>query len=213
MLRQLRSSHEAPLLAVGKESSRPLAGTADADTIAASLECPERFGELFDRHHRAVHRFLARRTLNGGADDLASLTFVVAFERRYSFRSNSSSALPWLLGIAANLLRESLREQRRELGTVIRLRCEREPGVLDTEAGTELDCERLGAALAHLEAGHREVLLLAAWEELTYEEIAVTLDLALGTVRSRLHRARRQLRVLLALPAAERSPEQPQETT
>ena len=73
--------------------------------------------------------------------------------------------------------------------------------------------EALLDTLAHLEAGHREVLLLAAWEELTYEEIAVTLDLALGTVRSRLHRARRQLRVLLALPAAERSPEQPQETT
>jgi RNA polymerase sigma factor (sigma-70 family) len=181
----------------------------DGAVIAASLNHPDSFATVFDRHYPAVHRYLARRTLTGQAEDLSSLTFVVAFERRRSFRLTATSALPWLLGIATNLLRERLRGERRELGTLNRLRDERAPapdGAWPVEEN-EFYGQLLAEALGRLDAPHREVLLLHAWEELSYQEIAQALDLPLGTVRSRLHRARRQLRahleVLTAIPRSD----------
>src|SRR5579862_1374558 len=89
---------------------------SDADVIVLSRAAPEVFGIVFDRHFRAVHRFLAARGGAGLADDLAAQTFVVAFERRSTFRASSTpDARPWLLGIANNLLRGSRRSERRHL--------------------------------------------------------------------------------------------------
>jgi DNA-directed RNA polymerase specialized sigma24 family protein len=84
---------------VDAQGSRP-----DADLIGESLSRPEAFAAIFERHFAAVHRYLARRAGAGLADDLASEVFTVAFARRASFRGHSDSALPWLLGIATNLL-------------------------------------------------------------------------------------------------------------
>jgi DNA-directed RNA polymerase specialized sigma24 family protein len=77
--------------------------------IAASVARPELFSRIFDRHFVLVHAYLTRRIGRVMADDLASATFTVAFERRGSFRADADSAHPWLLGIASNLMRNQWR--------------------------------------------------------------------------------------------------------
>src|SRR5579862_3016522 len=94
---------------------------SDADAIVSSLTVPGAFRSVFDRHFAAVHRYLARRVGHARADDLASQTFVVAFERRASFRPEAVDARPWLLGIATHLLMNDRRSEQRVLATVARL--------------------------------------------------------------------------------------------
>jgi RNA polymerase sigma-70 factor (ECF subfamily) len=188
---------------------------SDGAAIASSLERPERFATVFDRHYPAVHRYLARRAGAEHADDLASSTFVVAFERRRTFRTESASALPWLLGIATNVLHDRRRRERRELGTLERLRAEHPtlPRGSTRDEALRHDERRLAEALADLDVAQRDVLLLYAWGELSYEEIAESIDVPLGTVRSRLARARAHLRSHLeAAPTAPRLDPCPEKT-
>lgn len=191
--------------------ARPLLvhdGTSDSVTIAGSLERPEGFARIFDRHYTAVHRYLARRVPRAQADDLASLTFVVAFERRGSFRAQSTSARPWLLGIATNLMHERVRREYRERGAFLLLNDDHVASVEGAHRGMDEgpDTDLLAGALATLDPAQRDVLLLHAWEELSYEEIAQALDVPLGTVRSRLARARAHLRSRLEEPRAHTNP-------
>jgi len=189
------------------QSTLESTGASDSTTIAESLERPESFAAIFDRHHLAVHRYVARRTSRAQADDLASLTFVVAFEGRRRFRPTSTTALPWLLGIATNLLHDRHRRERREHSALRLLAAEREPAPSGPTSGAARDDPRnaaLAQALAALDPGQLDVLLLYAWEELSYEEIAEALEIPLGTVRSRLARARANLKSRLAeLPSQE----------
>jgi RNA polymerase sigma factor (sigma-70 family) len=170
-------------------------GSSDGAAIVDSLERPEGFAVIFDRHYVAVHRYLSRRS-RAQADDLASMTFVVAFERRGSFRPSSTSALPWLFGIATNLMHERHRVERRERGAISLLGSEQLDAVEGSgrAAGDDDHADRLTQALAALDSAQLDVLLLFAWEELSYEEIAEALNVPLGTVRSRLARARAHLR-------------------
>ena len=174
--------------------------TSDAELIAGPASA---FARVFDRHFAAVHRYLARRVGRERADDLASQTFVVAFERRASFRPDAVSARPWLLGIATHLLLSHRRAESRLLDTLARAGGElaAAPSHHDREPG-EVDW-RLAAALAELDSDQRDVLLLVAWGELSYDEVADVLHIPIGTVRSRLSRARAHLRAQLAVPAKE----------
>jgi len=179
---------------------------SDASVIAASSARPEAFAAIFHRHYGAVHAYLSRRIVAGKADDLASATFTVAFERRAEFRAGVSSARPWLFGIATNLLRNEWRAQQRALAALARLETEdgdsaAAPG--DAGAGGG---EALAQVLAGLDPGQRDVLLLYAWEGLSYEQIAATLGVPIGTVRSRLARARDRLRAALAVVERPGSP-------
>ncbi len=162
---------------------------SDAAVISDSLVRPQAFEAIFDRHFDAVQRYLARRVGGGRADDLASATFVVAFERRRVFRDASSSARPWLFGIATNLLRNEQRSEQRAISALARLA---------TDAGRDMGASRepsdLPALLATLDVEQRDVLVLYAWEDLSYREIATALGVPVGTVRSRLARARTRLR-------------------
>jgi RNA polymerase sigma factor (sigma-70 family) len=123
---------------------------------------------------------------------------VVAFDRRRTFRTDSTSARPWLLGIATNLLHDRRRRDRRELDTMQRVRDE--PRLHREHPDLEPLDPALAQALAGLDPGQRDVLLLYAWAELSYEEIAVALGVPIGTVRSRLARARAHLRTHLPAP-------------
>jgi len=157
------------------------------------MQEPDWFGVIFDRHFDAVFGYLARRTGRSGAEDLVSTTFTVAFERRNRFRPDATSARPWLFGIATNLLRAERRAENRALIAL---------GSLDA-AGVTVDQRDTGdlahveQLLAALDQGQRDVLLLHAWEELSYEEIAEALEIPIGTVRSRLARARARLQAAL----------------
>jgi RNA polymerase sigma factor (sigma-70 family) len=167
---------------------------SDAAIIGDSLGRPEAFEAIFDRHFDAVQRYLARRAGTSRADDLASATFAVAFERRRGFRAAASSARPWLFGIATNLLRNELRTEQRSLSAIGRVASEAGRG--DADAAM-LEPPDLPALLAVLDADQRDVLLLYAWEGLSYREIAVALGVPVGTIRSRLARARVRLRAEL----------------
>ncbi len=182
---------------------------SDGATIAESLRRPESYAAIFDRHFAVVHRYLTRRVGGERAEDLAASTFVVAFERRGSFRPEAPSARPWLLGIATNLIRERCRDDARDLAAQIRLGAELQAP--STPAGDGADpaaIERLVAAVGELEWEQREVLLLFAWADLGYEAIAESLGIPVGTVRSRLSRARRHLRTRLQTVAAQAEPDE-----
>ena len=123
------------------------------------------------------------------ADDLTSETFAVAF-RNWDKLDPARPARPWLYGIASNLMRHHWRKERRMLRAYART------GVdpVWTEDEPAADTRELAAALAELRRAEREILLLTAWAELTDVEIAGALDLPVGTVKSRLSRAREKLR-------------------
>jgi RNA polymerase sigma-70 factor (ECF subfamily) len=174
----------------------------DAAVIRASLRAPEQFAVIFDRHAPHIYRYLARRLGRQVADDLLSETFVAAFGNRGRYDTSRRDARPWLYGIASKVIGQRRRDEVREL----RLR-------LAAASNAVEDChaERVCAAetarstraalvdaLAELSAGDRDVLLLIAWEQLTYEEVAAALRIPVGTVRSRLNRARRLVRQALA---------------
>jgi RNA polymerase sigma factor (sigma-70 family) len=173
----------------------------DAAIIEKSLHRPERFATIFDRHAAHIQRYLARRLGRQVADDLVAETFLVAFGKRSRYDRARSDARPWLYGIATNLVRQHQREEVREY----RLRAAVGPepdqdGHADRVAAqvTAAAMHRmLAAALAALTEGDRDVLVLIAWESLTYEEVAEALGIPVGTVRSRLNRARRQVRAAL----------------
>ena len=160
----------------------------DAQAIAASLEDPEAFALLFDRHFDAVHGYAQRRVGSDLADEVAAETFTRAFDQRRRYDQRRGDARPWLLGISANLLRRHWRSERRRLDAYSRSAW-REHGELSGPIAAEL-----AAALKALPRRQREPLLLFAWGDLSYEEIAVALGLPLGTVRSRISRARSRLR-------------------
>jgi RNA polymerase sigma factor (sigma-70 family) len=167
---------------------------SDRDVITSSLGRPECFEAIFDRHASAIYRYLRRRVGATLAEELAAETFARAFHARSRFDRRSESALPWLYGVAANLLRMHCRTEERRLRAYVRAA---EGGAEPpASAGSDhrLDAAALrpalAAALADLPHAQREVLLLHAWAELSHEEIAVALSISRGTVRSRLHRAR-----------------------
>jgi RNA polymerase sigma factor (sigma-70 family) len=173
----------------------------DAAVIESSWLEPERFAVLFDRHAPHIHRYLARRAGRQVADDLVAETFLTAFAKRDRYDLGYSDARPWLYGIATNLVGQHHRDEARQYR--IMQRAVAEPEVPDhadrVAAGVTAQSTRalLEAALAALPAGDRDVLLLIAWEQLTYQEVSRALAIPAGTVRSRLHRARTKVRQVL----------------
>jgi RNA polymerase sigma factor (sigma-70 family) len=193
--RELFGVHWA-IVVVVDQSELDATAASDGWLVAQSVARPDVFAALFDRHFAVVHRYLARRVGVELADDLTSQTFVVAFERRASFDPAAGQVRAWLLGIATNLLRHHWRAEQRVLATHARLSRER---TQEDHNGAREDIDpELAAALAHLDVGQRDVLFLVAWLELSYEEAAGALGVPVGTVRSRLARARGRLRAELA---------------
>jgi RNA polymerase sigma factor (sigma-70 family) len=175
---------------------------ADAEVIASSLTAPAAFGILFDRHATTMFRYFVRRVGPDEADSLLGELFRVAFERRVTFDVSRAEARPWLYGIASNLLaKHREREARRLHATARLLNTAVAPSDGLDEVDDRLDAERLwhdvATAIGALAQGERDALLLFAWEGMSYDEIAVALDIPTGTVRSRLNRARRRLRELI----------------
>jgi len=168
----------------------------DGEAIAASLEDPARFKLVFDRHATAVYRYIYRRIGSDAVEELTSDTFVTAFDFRERFKGQD--ALPWLYGIAANVLRRyrrtEIRRQRAYARAGSLLAIDSEDDRIEDRLDAAAAAPELARALEQLEPGDRDVLLLLAWEELSYQEIAESLDIPIGTVASRLSTARRVIR-------------------
>jgi RNA polymerase sigma-70 factor (ECF subfamily) len=170
----------------------------DAEFMALSLSDGESFLPVFERHYDAIRAYLQRRTGREMGEELAAQTFEVAFAHRDSYDPSWSDAEPWLFGIATNVLRHHQRSEWRRRKAFGRIVPERATG-FDTEIEDRLAAREAGSslikALRSLEEGQREVLLLYALADLSYEEIASAMGISPGTVRSRLHRARQRIRV------------------
>jgi RNA polymerase sigma-70 factor (ECF subfamily) len=175
----------------------------DASVLRRSIDQPDCFALLFDRHFTQVHRFLRRRLGDELAAELAAETFLQGFRSRRSF-AGEASVLGWLYGIAANLVRMNHRTEERRLRAYARAAgglSAHEPAIAVED---RLDAEALGPALALALAGLspalREVLVLHAWAELSNEEIAEALGCSSAAVRARLSRARSRLAAGLGVP-------------
>jgi len=173
----------------------------DAAIIVRSVRDPECFAEVFDRYYVPLHGFLARRLGQTLADDLASETFLVAFARRDRYDAAYPDARPWLYGIASNLIARHHRAEQRRYRALARVAADESTEDHNDQIVGRLDARArqrpLAAALAGIAQGDRDVLLLVAWAELTSEEAGQALGIPAGTARSRLHRARKQLRTAL----------------
>jgi RNA polymerase sigma-70 factor (ECF subfamily) len=171
---------------------------SDAELIAASLGHPETFGEIFDRHAEPLLRFFVRRVGPAEAGGLVGDVFRIAFERRSAFDGGHSNARPWLYGIGSNLLRTRRRTEARGLRAAPMFLAGTESQRADDGlVNARLVLPKLVDAIDALPEGDRAALLLFALEELGYAEIAIALEIPVGTVRSRISRARRKLRELI----------------
>lgn len=177
-----------------------LATASDAEVIRRSWTDPVVFDEIFRRHHGTLYGYLVRRVGPDAAADLAGDVFVQAFSARHGYRCAYASARPWLFGIATNLLRRYLRAQYRAGRANSRLAAElhsqpsEEAARIVERVAAEAAAPSVAERLKHLHARDREVLLLYAFSDLTYREMAEFLQIPIGTVRSRLSRARRQIK-------------------
>jgi RNA polymerase sigma-70 factor (ECF subfamily) len=166
-------------------------GLSDADALRRSLAEPSRFAAVYERHLVAVHDYLRRRVGDGAAEDLAAEVFVRAFRGRSRYGVQYDTALPWLLGIATNVIGDHRRTETRRLAVLEQVVTAAEGSVSDLPH-TGLDAVTTHA-LRRLRAPDRDALLLVVWGELSYEEAARALSVPIGTIRSRVARARRRL--------------------
>lgn len=182
----------------------------EALLAAIAADDPAAFARLFDRYADLVYNVCFRRTGSWAvAEDLTSAVFLEAWRRRHSVRLHAGSLRPWLLGVSLNLVRRHWRSSGRATRAIERLRVVEAGDDHAAAVAAKVDDERRVRAvldmLASLSDDHREVLLLWAWDGLGYEETAGVLGVRVGTVRSRLNRARAHLRSLDGTGATERA--------
>ena len=196
VMTEAHGEKEAGISSVKPEAERD----ADAQVIVESLRRPPAFAAVFERHFAAVHRYAQQRVGIDAAEEIAAETFLQAFDNRHKFDGRLPSARPWLLGIATNLMRHRWRDEQRQLAAYARALDAAPAAAANMGAAprvSEVDGD-LAAALAALTRDDRDTLLLYVWADLSYQEIGDALAVPIGTVRSRISRARRLLREHLA---------------
>ncbi|WP_052850982.1 RNA polymerase sigma factor [Streptomyces avicenniae] len=156
------------------------------------------FAELFDAYARSVYNHAYRLTGDWTvAEDAVSLTFLEAWRLRERLDPEGGSLRPWLLGIATNTVRNTRRAARRHAAALSRLPPPAVVGDFADEVAERIDDAELIAhvrlALDTLRRPEREVLALCVWSGCDYATAAEALGVPVGTVRSRLSRARRKL--------------------
>jgi RNA polymerase sigma factor (sigma-70 family) len=173
---------------------------AGSDAAFAAVGSDAAFAALFDRHATTVYNYCLRRRGDwAAAEDLTSATFLEAWRRRDEVELAGDSIRPWLLGVATNLLRNDIRSRRRRDAALKKLATiadRPEDALADDVAGRIDDERRMTEVLEQLEklpSEQQEVIALVVWSELSYEEAAIALRVLVGTVKSRLSRARASL--------------------
>lgn len=186
------------------EAAGSRADEDDAVVITRSLRHPESFGVIYDRHAPAIYRYVTRRLGPAAADDLVADTFLTAFRKRSDYDPAQASARPWLYGIATRLIGRHRRDEVRFFRAMARTGVDpaAEPlaDQVTSRVAAQAASRELAAAIAALPSAYRDVLLLIA-SGLGYQEAAVALGVPIGTISSRLLRARRQMRAAIADPA------------
>lgn len=170
----------------------------DATVIAASLDDPDRFAQVYEKHAGKLYGYAYRRVGREIAEDVVADAFVAAFRARHTYDPGYPNAFPWLLAIVHRELARHHRAENARYRAYLRVKPDSgEEAFADrvaASASAQAWRRPLAAALARLGRKERDVLLLVAWGDLSYEEVARALDIPVGTVRSRLNRARRRMR-------------------
>lgn len=178
----------------------------DAELAVEVRDHPDRsFGLLFEQYSTLIFNYCFRQTASWDlAEDLTSTVFLEAWRSRHRLKVQNDTVLPWLYGIATNVCRRQRRTLLRRWRAMRRLPPELdEPDPADQVAERLDDERRMSDVLAvidRLPAGERDVVMLVIWEELDYQSAAAALQIPIGTVRSRLNRARRRLSTSFAAP-------------
>ena len=181
---------------------QPLTGS-EGGSLAERLRAGDRqaMAEIFARHLDVIYNYCYRRTGAWSvAEDLTSTVFLEVWKARRRAVETDGSVLPWMYGVATNVCRNYWRSQRRHSTPVARLHLADSavPSFDDEIVGQLADAQRLGRLLerlAGLPQRDQDVFFLVGWEELSYAETAQALGIAIGTVRSRLARVRRTLKI------------------
>ena len=173
---------------------------ARASRRSASSSDAAHHVRLWDEHAQRIYRYCFRRTADRElAEDLTSVVFLEAWRCRAKAERGADAELPWLYGIAANVVRNQWRKQRRYRAALARLPRSRDEADIAQDAVDHLaDQERMRLLVTKLRALpqiEQDVLTLCVWEDLSPKETAAALDVPESTVRTRLHRARQRLRV------------------
>ncbi|MFV2127544.1 RNA polymerase sigma factor [Micromonospora sp. LOL_013] len=172
--------------------------TDDAATIIASLDDPDRFAQVYEKHAGMLYGYAYRRVGREIAEDVVADAFVAAFRARHTYDPGYPNAFPWLLSIVHRELARHHRAENARYRAYLRVKPDSgEEALADrvVAAATAQAWRRpLATALARLGQKERDVLLMVAWGGLSYEEVARSLNIPIGTVRSRLNRARRRMR-------------------
>jgi RNA polymerase sigma-70 factor (ECF subfamily) len=174
---------------------------SDSDLwLAARSGDSAAFGMLFDRHSRAIYNYCFRRVGNwASGEDMLSIVFLEAWRRR-EVELPEGMVLPWLYGVATNVARNASRSQRRYRRALARMPPPEATPDFGGDADARLDDEaamrEVLSLVGQLRQEEQDVFWLCGWSELTYEQASVALQIPVGTVRSRLSRARASLREL-----------------
>jgi RNA polymerase sigma-70 factor (ECF subfamily) len=163
---------------------------SDAELLQQSLRDPDAFAEVYRRHRASVAGYVARRLGVDAFEDAAAEVFIRAFRSRRRYVADRDSALPWLLGIANHVIGDHRRVEARRLAALARAAVD-ESSVPEPEVRAV--AREILQELKRLPAHERDTLLLVVWGELSYEEAASGLGIPIGTVRSRIARARARL--------------------
>jgi RNA polymerase sigma-70 factor (ECF subfamily) len=179
---------------LNQSASRDVAPPSDPEIMSRLARGESSaLGELYDRHREPIRRFVARATSDAeDVDDLVQGTFLAAAKsaERYDGRA---SCRPWLLGIAAQLLRRRRQSFGRFLAVLSSLGSTAPALTADPQAALQARCD-LERALMRISESKRITFLMAEVERLSCAEIALALGVPIGTVWTRLHAARRELR-------------------
>ncbi|MEV4110646.1 RNA polymerase sigma factor [Nonomuraea sp. NPDC049695] len=173
----------------------------DAELVAGYRRDPELFTAVHDRYFRDIYLYVAGRLDTQVAEDITAETFLLAFDRRDRFDPERGGLRPWLFGFATNLVARHRRKEARHYRALAQLAPEpavegHENRVVTSVAAQRMQ-PRLAKALAALTGGERDVLLLVALAQLSYDEVAQALGISTGTVGSRLSRARAKIHALI----------------
>ncbi|MBC6459831.1 RNA polymerase sigma factor [Actinomadura sp. HBU206391] len=169
----------------------------DAELVARFRRDAEQFTAVHDRYFRKIYLYVAGRLDVQAAEDIAAETFLVAFDQRDRFDPERGNLRSWLFGIATNLVARHRRKEARRYRAMARTGAEPAAGSHENQVIMSVAAQRmkpqLAKALAALSRGERDVVLLVALAQLSYDEVAQALGISQGTVGSRLSRARRKL--------------------
>ncbi|MBC6460782.1 RNA polymerase sigma factor [Actinomadura sp. HBU206391] len=177
----------------------------DAELVERFRRDPQQFTAVHDRHFRDIYLYVAGRLDVQNAEDIAAETFCVAFGQRDQFDPERGGLRPWLFGIATTLVAQHRRSEARRYRAMARAGSEPVADSHENRVVTSVAAQRmqpeLAKALASLSQGERDVVLLVALAQLSYDEVAQALGISQGTVGSRLSRARKKLHKAIDLEA------------